>query len=171
MTRRFSIAFLLSLAGLGAGLVLAAAALKPETHSSAGVTGYYTFVYTQTAFSSTYSIFHLSGACAWGPTASGRTEAVRTDINALGPADPTGLTAGTATAMSIPLSWSGYGPEFRVIAKPGGYATAPSDTAGALVYDVTTDNVIATGMTASTTYYISVWAKVSSNGIDTFSAH
>ncbi|GIG20289.1 hypothetical protein Cch01nite_10130 [Cellulomonas chitinilytica] len=84
-------------------------------------------------------------------------------VDTTAPSAPTGLTAGTPTATTVPLSW-----------------TASTDNVGVTGYDIyrgttlvgssTTTSYTATGLTASTTYSFTVKAKDAAGNVSSASA-
>ena len=89
-------------------------------------------------------------------------------VTAIRPIDPYGLQAGTPTALSVPLSWSGTGPAYRVVYKTGSYPLSATD---GTFTDVATTSKTITGLTGGTTYYFAVYGRATFSAANTFSTN
>ncbi len=155
--------------GTSGGEVTHSSGLTPPTnlaHLTAN-TALYSFRYTCPATATAGSIHTLYGVVALGATGtapasttSGWNYATNATITAKAlPTVPTTVSAGTPTSSSVPLSWSGGGPQYRVLAKIGTFATSATDGATTTAYEGSGTSVTATGLAAATAYYISAFSK------------
>jgi hypothetical protein len=135
----------------------------PElTHTSAHKTlaqGFYQFKYTMPATATTGSSHTIYGT-AGGPTIGGWNHASNKVITTKAlPAAPATLSAGTPTGSTVPLNWSGGGPQYKVLRKTGDYPSSPTDVFATTVYEGSGMSTTATGLTGSTLYYFRVFSK------------
>jgi len=80
------------------------------------------------------------------------------------PAAPSSLTASNVTTTTVDLAWSGGGPEYRVVYKPGTSPPASeSDGTAANVGSVT--SMTLTGLPSGTPFGIAVFSKVSGQNL------
>jgi hypothetical protein len=78
-------------------------------------------------------------------------------VTCVRPADPTNLMETAVGYSSISLSWSGTGPNYRLLRKAGSFPTSPTD--GTILYEGSGTSATASGLSPSTTYYFAVYGR------------
>jgi alpha-tubulin suppressor-like RCC1 family protein len=80
------------------------------------------------------------------------------------PTPPGSVSASGETTSSVTLSWSGGGPEYRVVHKPG--ASAPSSPTDGTAADVGSNTATTvSGLTPGTQYSFAVYSKISGQAV------
>jgi len=129
----------------------------------------YHFRYTMPAAATAGSSHNLFGVAALGNTGTNASTTTNgwnyattaTIMTKSLPTAPSTATAGTPTSSSVPVSWTGGGPLYRVSYKTGTFPSSPGD--GSSV-DVSGSNTTVSGLNASTAYYFSVYSR--DTGVD-----
>ena len=153
------------MAVVGNGELIHTSNLGPLKGTTSGVASYQ-FTYTMLAGSpaGTATTLYAVAAIGFASTSHGARHAADFTVYTRPPA-PDSVVATSTVSTQMDLSWSGGGPEYRVVYKPG--ATPPaSPTDGTWVNVAGTSTTIA-GLTFTTQYSFAIYSKLP--GVDVFS--
>jgi hypothetical protein len=130
-------------------------------HTTSGGSASYTFTFTMPAAAAAGSTHTIYGVSALSFT--GWNHAPNFTVTTK-PANPSTLTNSNVTSASVDLSWTGGGPEYRVVYKTGAVApTSETDGTQVTLGAVSSTNIA--GLSAATQYTFKVFSKLSGQSI------
>lgn len=122
-------------------------------------TNYYSFRYTMPAGAAAGDSHILYGLVGGNSVAGWNDASPLTITTKAMPTSPSTFTAGTPTSSTIPLSWSGGGPQYRVLMKTGTYPSSSTDSTATVVYEGPTPSTTASGLSPTTTYFFALYGE------------
>ena len=150
------------------GEVLHKQSPAPLTTVSSGAASY-SFIYTLSGGASVGTSYTLAAVGAAG-FSGGWAHATNKSVTAIRPSNPSGLAPTATSSGSISLSWSGSGPEYRLLYKTGPTAPASPTDGTATIVDLGASPATVSGLAASTQYSFAVYGRATYSAQNTFSS-